>query len=101
MYRCEAVVEKRLGVGEKRLEAPGVHGEEAVGWGTALTWHWGRRGRAGDALEQEDFERASWDLNSAQSYQWTRQVLPQWQRVKRKLRRARGPPWCLSGEGPA
>ena len=34
-------MEKRLRVGEKRLEAPGVQGEAAVGWGTALTWHGG------------------------------------------------------------
>ena len=28
-------------MGEKRPEAPGLQGEAAVGWGTALTWHRG------------------------------------------------------------
>lgn len=51
-----------------------AQGEAAVGWGTAFTWHRGRSGRVGGTLvvEQEDFERVSWDLNSVQFYQWTR-----------------------------
>lgn len=58
-----------------------AQGEAAVGRGTAFTWHRGRSGIVGDALvvEQEDFERVSWELNSVQFYQWTRWVLRQWQ----------------------